>query len=67
MTIPQIHGFLLAIVRRKATEGAVFVSNVAVAAQGDSKGIKKAIETYVKQRDELTRKAKAKIQKKESD
>lgn len=48
MTIPQIKGFLGAIVRRKAVEGANFVSNVAVGAQGDSKGIKKTVKNYLK-------------------
>lgn len=48
MTIPQIKGFLGAIVRRKAVEGATFVSNVAIGAQGDSKGIKKTVKNYLK-------------------
>ena len=52
MTIPQIKGFLNAIVRRKAVEGATFVSNVAVGAQGDSKGIKKTVKNYLKVRNE---------------
>ncbi len=48
MTIPQIKGFLGAIIRSRAVEGASFVSNVAVAAQGDSKGIKKTVNNYLK-------------------
>jgi hypothetical protein len=50
MTIPQIHGFLEAILRRTATQNAVFISNTAVAAQSDPKNIKKAVEGYMKQR-----------------
>lgn len=52
MTIPQIQGFLGAIVRKKAIEGATFVSNVAVGAQGDSKGIKKTVKNYLKIKNE---------------
>ena len=52
MTIPQLTGFLAAIVRRKAVEGATFVSNVAVGAQGDSKGIKKTVKHYLKLKNE---------------
>ena len=48
MTIPQLKGFLEAINKRKATESAILISNLAVAAQGDSKAIKQAIEGYIK-------------------
>lgn len=48
MTLPQITGFLAAIARKHAREAALFISNTAVAAQGDSKGIKKAVEKYLK-------------------
>lgn len=51
MTIPQIRGFLTAIMKRKATDGATFISNIAVGTQGDSKGIKKAIKEYLKLRE----------------
>jgi len=50
MTIPQIKGFMESIMRRTAAQNAVFISNTAVAAQSDPRGIKKAIEGYVKQR-----------------
>lgn len=46
MTIPQLKGFLEAINKRKASESALFISNIAVGAQCDSKTIKKAIESY---------------------
>jgi hypothetical protein len=50
MTIPQIKGFMEAILRRTAMYNAVFISNVAVGAQCDSKTIKKTIKNYADQR-----------------
>lgn len=52
MTIPQIKGFLGAIVRKKAIEEATFVSNVAVASQGKAKSIKKTVKSYLKIKNE---------------
>lgn len=48
MSIPELHGFLEAIYRRSASENATFVSNVAVASQGDGKQIKKTVESFTK-------------------
>jgi hypothetical protein len=55
MTIPQIKGFMEAIIRRTAMHSASFLSNTAVAAQGDSKSIKKAIGNYIERKDSLSK------------
>jgi hypothetical protein len=49
MTIPQLQGFLSAIVKRKAEESVSFITNTAVASNGDAKQIKKTVKIYTDQ------------------
>lgn len=43
MTLPEIKGFLDAIHKRAAREHIMYITNTAVASQGDAKAMKKTI------------------------
>jgi hypothetical protein len=47
MTIPQIEGFITAISKRDALNRAYNISNIAIGAQGDAKGIKSSIQSLI--------------------